>query len=101
MTSGGSGGGGGGSAAGSGSSAAAEEGKAQGQQKRVTVKVGMVGDAGTGKTSLMVKYVADKFDEDYLQTLGEWLAARSRLLALAARRRGRGLTRAPALVPQE
>lgn len=36
----------------------------------VVVKVGMVGDAGVGKTSLMVKYVEGKFDEDYIQTLG-------------------------------
>jgi GTPase SAR1 family protein len=25
-----------------------------------------------GKTTLMVKYVENKFDEDYIQTLGEW-----------------------------
>lgn len=37
---------------------------------QVVVKVGMVGDAGIGKTSLMVKYVENKFDEDYIQTLG-------------------------------
>ena len=30
----------------------------------------MVGDAQTGKTSLMVKYVEGSFDEDYIQTLG-------------------------------
>lgn len=30
----------------------------------------MVGDAQIGKTSLMVKYVEGKFDEDYIQTLG-------------------------------
>jgi len=42
------------------------------QQKRnsVVVKVGMVGDAQIGKTSLMVKYIEGKFDEDYIQTLG-------------------------------
>ena len=33
-------------------------------------QVGMVGDAQTGKTSLMVKYVEGSFDEDYIQTLG-------------------------------
>ena len=31
---------------------------------------GMVGDAGVGKTSLMVRYVEGKFDEDYVETLG-------------------------------
>ena len=36
----------------------------------VVVKVGMVGDAGVGKTSLMVKYIEGKFDEDYIHTLG-------------------------------
>lgn len=34
------------------------------------VKVGMVGDAQVGKTSLMVRYVEGKFDEDYIETLG-------------------------------
>lgn len=36
----------------------------------VSLKVGMVGDAQIGKTSLMVKYVEGTFDEDYIQTLG-------------------------------
>lgn len=36
----------------------------------VVVKVGMVGDSEVGKTSLMVKYVENKFDEDYICTLG-------------------------------
>lgn len=30
----------------------------------------MLGDSQIGKTSLMVKYVEGKFDEDYIQTLG-------------------------------
>jgi GTPase SAR1 family protein len=30
----------------------------------------MIGDPAIGKTSLMVKYVENKFDEDYIQTLG-------------------------------
>lgn len=38
----------------------------------VVLKVGMVGDSQIGKTSLMVKYVEGTFDEDYIQTLGEW-----------------------------
>lgn len=36
----------------------------------VTLKVGLVGDAQVGKTSLMVKYVENCFDEIYTQTLG-------------------------------
>ena len=39
-------------------------------QNNVVIKVGMVGDAQIGKTSLMVKYVENSFDEDYIQTLG-------------------------------
>lgn len=30
----------------------------------------MVGDSAVGKTSLMVRYVEGKFDEDYVETLG-------------------------------
>mmetsp|Transcript_645 Transcript_645/g.2151 ORF Transcript_645/g.2151 Transcript_645/m.2151 type:complete len:247 (+) Transcript_645:278-1018(+) len=36
----------------------------------IHIKVGMVGDPAVGKTSLMVKYVENRFDEDYIQTLG-------------------------------
>lgn len=36
----------------------------------ITLKVAIVGDASVGKTSLMVKYIENKFDEDYIQTLG-------------------------------
>lgn len=39
-------------------------------QNSVVLKVGMVGDAQIGKTSLMVKYVEGSWDEDYIQTLG-------------------------------
>lgn len=44
----------------------------QSQQNKssVVIKVGMVGDAQIGKTSLMVKYVEGSWDEDYIQTLG-------------------------------
>ena len=44
-----------------------------GAQSSVVIKVGMVGDAQIGKTSLMVKYVEGSWDEDYIQTLGEIL----------------------------
>jgi len=36
----------------------------------VTFKVSMVGDQQIGKTSMMVKYVEGKFDEDYILTMG-------------------------------
>ena len=45
------------------------QGQGQGQAS-VVIKVGMVGDAQIGKTSLMVKYVEGSWDEDYIQTLG-------------------------------
>ncbi len=41
-----------------------------GGKNNVVVKVGMVGDATVGKTTLMVKYVENKFDEEYIMTLG-------------------------------
>lgn len=43
----------------------------QAAKNSVVIKVGMVGDAQIGKTSLMVKYVEGSWDEDYIQTLGE------------------------------
>ncbi|KAK4193030.1 P-loop containing nucleoside triphosphate hydrolase protein [Podospora australis] len=49
--------------------AAAAEGQVNGRN-HVVIKVGMVGDAQIGKTSLMVKYVEGSWDEDYIQTLG-------------------------------
>jgi GTP-binding protein of the ras superfamily involved in termination of M-phase len=42
-------------------------------QSSVVIKVGMVGDAQIGKTSLMVKYVEGSWDEDYIQTLGTYI----------------------------
>ena len=42
----------------------------QPNKSSVVIKVGMVGDAQIGKTSLMVKYVEGSWDEDYIQTLG-------------------------------
>lgn len=42
----------------------------QQSKSSVVIKVGMVGDAQIGKTSLMVKYVEGSWDEDYIQTLG-------------------------------
>ncbi|RMJ24013.1 GTP-binding protein [Aspergillus sp. HF37] len=44
--------------------------RAQPAKNSVVIKVGMVGDAQIGKTSLMVKYVEGSWDEDYIQTLG-------------------------------
>lgn len=48
----------------------AAEAAAQSGRNHVVIKVGMVGDAQIGKTSLMVKYVEGSWDEDYIQTLG-------------------------------
>jgi Gtp-binding protein of the ras superfamily involved in termination of M-phase len=52
----------------------ASRGSSGGEQNNgrnhVVIKVGMVGDAQIGKTSLMVKYVEGSWDEDYIQTLG-------------------------------
>lgn len=48
---------------------ASDQNNANGRN-HVVIKVGMVGDAQIGKTSLMVKYVEGSWDEDYIQTLG-------------------------------
>ncbi|RLN60063.1 hypothetical protein BBJ28_00019878 [Nothophytophthora sp. Chile5] len=53
-----------------GSAGGASAGGSASSRNNVVVKVGMVGDAQVGKTSLMVKYVEGKFDEDYIHTLG-------------------------------
>lgn len=45
--------------------------RSQMARNSVVLKVGMVGDAQIGKTSLMVKYVEGSWDEDYIQTLGK------------------------------
>lgn len=42
----------------------------QEDKKEILVKIGMLGEVQVGKTSLMVKYVENKFDEDYIMTLG-------------------------------
>ncbi|KAK3945786.1 septum-promoting GTP-binding protein 1 [Diplogelasinospora grovesii] len=52
-----------------GSNGQAAEAQSNGRN-HVVIKVGMVGDAQIGKTSLMVKYVEGSWDEDYIQTLG-------------------------------
>ena len=53
-----------------GNGAAATTGEQNNGRAHVVIKVGMVGDAQIGKTSLMVKYVEGSWDEDYIQTLG-------------------------------
>lgn len=50
--------------------AASNPAEPQNGRNHVVIKVGMVGDAQIGKTSLMVKYVEGSWDEDYIQTLG-------------------------------
>lgn len=39
-------------------------------KNQIDIQVGLVGDAQVGKTSLMVKYVQNIFDNEYTQTLG-------------------------------
>ncbi|KAL1840050.1 hypothetical protein VTJ49DRAFT_826 [Mycothermus thermophilus] len=53
-----------------GSNGAPAEPQQNSGRNHVVIKVGMVGDAQIGKTSLMVKYVEGSWDEDYIQTLG-------------------------------
>lgn len=50
------------------------------KKKKVFVKVGMVGDSQIGKTSMMVKFVEGKFNEDYIMTLGKEGHSRMRTL---------------------
>lgn len=50
---------------------AQQQQEAANKNASVVIKVGMVGDAQIGKTSLMVKYVEGSWDEDYIQTLGK------------------------------
>ncbi len=40
------------------------------EQKRMKVKVCLVGEAAVGKTSLIRRFVLDNFDDKYIQTLG-------------------------------
>ncbi|EDO16613.1 hypothetical protein Kpol_520p36 [Vanderwaltozyma polyspora DSM 70294] len=39
-------------------------------RNQIEVQIGLVGDAQVGKTSLMVKYVQNIFNDEYTQTLG-------------------------------
>jgi len=59
-----------GNAAAAASTAQSNQPAAAKKNDSVVIKVGMVGDAQIGKTSLMVKYVEGSWDEDYIQTLG-------------------------------
>lgn len=45
----------------------------------------MVGDAQVGKTTLMVKYVENKFDEEYIMTLGKAKTGRENAALLRQR----------------
>ncbi len=47
-------------------------------------QVGLIGDSQIGKTSLMVKYVEGRLDEDYIETLGVNFMVRTVLLFRAA-----------------
>eukprot|EP01084_Bolivina_argentea_P277943 474697_1 len=39
------------------------------KKNKVVIKVGMLGDSQVGKTMLMVKYMDDIYEEDYIETL--------------------------------
>jgi len=41
-----------------------------GRKKHILLKVGMIGESQTGKTSIMVRYVQNIFAKEYMQTLG-------------------------------
>ncbi|KAK4992203.1 Ras GTPase tem1 [Elasticomyces elasticus] len=62
------------------STQSASNGGSKKADSSVVIKVGMVGDAQIGKTSLMVKYVEGSWDEDYIQTLGVNFMEKSILL---------------------
>ncbi|ETO11713.1 serine/threonine-protein phosphatase PP1-gamma catalytic subunit-like isoform 1 [Reticulomyxa filosa] len=40
------------------------------KKKKMPNKVDLLGDSQIGKTTLMVKYIEDRYDEDYIKTLG-------------------------------
>jgi len=47
-----------------------KESESSSKTNNIIIKVGVIGETHTGKTSLMVKYVEDRFDEEYIETLG-------------------------------
>ncbi|UCE80248.1 MAG: GTP-binding protein, partial [Methanobacteriota archaeon] len=46
------------------------------QSKRYIKKVGLIGDSGVGKTSLIRRYVIDVFDDKYIATIGTKVSKR-------------------------
>jgi len=40
------------------------------EKQSIIVKIAIIGDSQIGKTTLMVKYIEDKFDEEFIETLG-------------------------------
>ena len=53
--------------------------------KRLKAKICLVGEAAVGKTSLIRRYVLDRFDDSYLMTLGAKVSKKRVGVTLPAR----------------
>lgn len=40
------------------------------KENKISIKIALVGETQTGKTSLLIKYVENRFDSDHIQTVG-------------------------------
>lgn len=51
------------------------------QEKKMKMKICMVGEGAVGKTSLIRRFVLDEFDDKYLQTLGTKVSKKEMLIS--------------------